>query len=132
MIGVAVALTLSTGCALQSPPSNHDSNGAIQSTLHLESFVVNLEDPDGRAYLRIGIDLGLSHPLTDSQHSGPGSSVPRLRDTIVGMLGSCKSEALLTSGGKEKLKADLLKALRDRAPELGIEEVYFTEFLIQH
>ena len=127
-----MAVTLSGGCAPQSSPANSESSGVVQSTLHLESFVVNLEDPDGRAYLRIGIDLGLSHPLTKEQLSGPGSPVPRLRDSIVAILGSCTSESLLTSAGKDKLKADLLKALRERAPGLGIEEVYFTEFLIQH
>src|SRR5277367_6479154 len=35
----------------------------IKSTLHLETFVLNLADPDQRAYLRVGIDLGLSREL---------------------------------------------------------------------
>jgi flagellar basal body-associated protein FliL len=37
----------------------------------------------------------------------------------------------MTAAGKTKLKADLLHALQERIPQLGVEEVYFTEFLIQ-
>lgn len=55
----------------------------------------------------------------------------RVRDTILGVLALAKVEDLMTAAGKNKLKQDLLRALQERAPELGVEEVYFTEFLIQ-
>jgi len=99
----------------------------VHATLHLETFVLNLADEDQRAYLRVGIDLGLA------QEPKHGEAVPtaQLRDTILGVLADAKVEDLLTAAGKAKLKEQLLHALQDRAPELGIEEVYFTEFLIQ-
>jgi len=105
--------------------------GTIQSVLHLENFVMNLEDSGGRAYLRIGIDVGMNHPLQEAERAGPTSPIAPLRDTIIGVLGSCHADQLLTPEGKGRLKRDLLKALQERAPELGIEEVYFTELLIQ-
>ena len=37
----------------------HDLN-PVQSTLHLETFVLNLADTDQRSYLRVGIDIGLN------------------------------------------------------------------------
>ena len=53
------------------------------------------------------------------------------RDTILGVLGQWRVEDLQDEKGKAKLKADLLRALQERMPGLGVEEVYFTEFLIQ-
>ena len=100
---------------------------AVRSTLHLESFVLNAADPDQRAYLRVGIDLGLDQ---DAKHAAE-APIARVRDTILGLLGEAKIDDLITPAGKRRLKEDILRALRERAPELGVEEVYFTEFLIQ-
>jgi len=100
---------------------------AAEATLHLDTFVVNLADPGQRAYVRAGIDLGLSRPIDrrDPPPLGP------VRDAIIAVLGQAKSDDLLTADGKTKLKQDLLHALQQRGPALGVEEVYFTEFLIQ-
>lgn len=106
------------------------NSARIRSVLHLESFVLNLADPEGKAYLRVGIDLGLENPLKSGDEQG-GSPVAMVRDTILGRLSLAKPDELLTSDGKAKLKESLLQALRERAPELGVQEVYFTEFLIQ-
>ena len=54
-----------------------------------------------------------------------------VRDTIVGVLAQSQVDDLLTAKGKAELKADLLQALQERVPGLEVEEVYFTEFLIQ-
>jgi flagellar basal body-associated protein FliL len=37
----------------------------------------------------------------------------------------------MAPAGKASLKEELTKALRLHAPELGVREVYFTEFLVQ-
>jgi flagellar basal body-associated protein FliL len=54
-----------------------------------------------------------------------------VRDITVGVLSSTTPQVLLNADGKKQLKATLLDALRARAPDLGIEDVYFTEFLVQ-
>lgn len=100
----------------------------IRSTLHLETFVLNLSDPDQRSYLRVGIDLGLDQEAKHGEESVP---VAEVRDTILGVLAQGKVDELLTADGKTKLKASLLAALQQRLPQLGVAEVYFTEFLIQ-
>jgi flagellar basal body-associated protein FliL len=99
----------------------------VRSTLHLEAFVLNLADTDQRSYLRVGIDLGLS------RKAKPGAEAPlaEVRDTILGVLAEAKVEALMTAEGKTRLKENILHALQQRVPELGVAEVYFTEFLIQ-
>jgi flagellar basal body-associated protein FliL len=99
-----------------------------KSTLPLETFVVNLEGGGQRAYLRVGITLGLSRPLPRSQE---GVAVPLVRDAILSVLASAKADQLLTTEGKEQLKADLLRSITERAPQLGVESIFFTEFLVQ-
>ena len=99
----------------------------MQSTLHLETFVLNLAGPDQRSYLRVGIDLGLGRELG----KGENAPIARVRDTILSVLAQFRVDDLQDEKGKAKLKADLLRALQERLPELVVEEVYFTEFLIQ-
>jgi flagellar protein FliL len=131
-LAVAIALSaiggafwLNQKAAVQTQRAN---DRKVKETLHLDTFVLNLADPGQRSYARVGIDLGLSRPM------GKRDNAPALgpvRDTIIEVLGQAKAEDLVTPQGKEKLKGDLLHALQERAPGLGIEDVYFTEFLIQ-
>jgi len=99
----------------------------VEAVLHLETFVLNLADPEAKSYLRVGIDLGLARPLAKEEPS----PVALVRDTILGVLARATAEEVEAPDGKDKLKRLLLEALRQRAPELEVEEVYFTEFLVQ-
>ncbi|HTR23703.1 MAG TPA: flagellar basal body-associated FliL family protein [Terriglobales bacterium] len=105
------------------------STGGIQATLPLETFVVNLEGGGQRAYLRVGITLGLSRPLV--RNGKEDIPIAPIRDAILSVLASAQAEQLLTAEGKEQLKTNLLRALSERVPQLGVENVYFTEFLVQ-
>jgi flagellar FliL protein len=105
---------------------------AVTSVLQLDSFVVNLQDASGNGYLRVGIDLGLASASKDDDKDKQAAYLPRLRDTILGVLGTRSVDDLLTADGKTKLKDDLLKAINEHVPELQCKEIYFTEFLVQH
>lgn len=102
---------------------------AAESTLVLETFVVNLTSSEQRAYLRVGITLGLAHPLPRNRPQDIPTAL--VRDTILSVLATAQPEALLKIEGKRQLKEDLLKALQDRVPHMAVESVYFTEFLVQ-
>jgi flagellar basal body-associated protein FliL len=102
-------------------------DATVQSTLHLETFVLNLADTDQKSYLRVGIDLGLSREIQRDENP----PIAQVRDTILAVLSEARADDLMTAAGKSKLKQDLLQALRERAPQLDVQEVYFTEFLIQ-
>lgn len=114
---------------LHSEKTNRDSGSraGTESTLTLDTFIVNLDSAGQRAYLRVGIALTASH----LPHRSEDVPTAVLRDTILGVLSNAQPERLLAADGKQKLKAELLKELQDRVPELGIENVYFTEFLVQ-
>ena len=110
------------------PAAQASGQSHVKSTLHLETFVLNLADTNQRSYLRVGIDLGLNLEPKRGEESAP---VAEVRDTILSVLADAKVDDLRAAAGKAKLKENLLHALQERVPQLGVEEVYFTEFLIQ-
>jgi flagellar FliL protein len=109
-----------------------DTNAAPKYTLHLESFTANLADPGETHFLRITMDLGLDNaPTVEKEGSGITFPMARVRDAIISILTVSQADPLLTPEGKAKLKRDLLQALQQKVPELGIRDIYFTEFLVQ-
>lgn len=102
------------------------------AVFQLQSFVVNLADPDHSAFLRIGIALGLDKPLPAADSSEKNSPyTPQIRDAVISVLSTWKSEDLLEPDGRMKLKKQLLQVLQQRIPELGVRDIYFTDYLIQ-
>jgi len=104
----------------------------VQFVMHLEGFVVNLADPPGDCFLRVGVDLGLGHPINGhGEKEAPTAPVARVRDVILGVLTTYQSNDLLAPAGKGRLKQQLLQALQAADPDLDVREVYFTDFLVQ-
>jgi len=130
IVALAVAGWLWLRSNSAQPSDALSATGEVKAVLHLEGFVVNLSGASGNGYLRLGIDLGLGAALQEGEPKS--AAVARVRDSILSVLGSCSVEELLTVAGKAKLKDDLLNTIRERAPEIQCEEVYFTEFLVQH
>jgi flagellar basal body-associated protein FliL len=132
-LGVAVLLLVLAGVGIWfwtsrgAEPAPEQAT-KVRSTLHLETFVLNLADTDQRSYLRVGVDLGLNR---EAKHGEELAPVAEVRDTILGVLAEAKVDELMTAAGKSKLKENLLHALQQRVPQMGVGEVYFTEFLIQ-
>ena len=137
--GLAVLSAMgSLGCKSSSHPSKSGKDAQahqlqVKGVMHLESFVVNLADPEDNRFLRVGIDLGLENPVASKEGKGGEGEVPtaRIRDCILAVLATWHSDSLLAPEGKQKLKDELVHALRERVPELGVREVYFTDFLVQ-
>lgn len=108
-----------------------DANTAPKYTLHLESFTANLADPGETHFLRITMDLGLDHAPTAKEGGANTFPMARVRDAILSILTVCEADPLLTPEGKAKLKRDLVQTLQQKVPEIGVRDVYFTEFLVQ-
>jgi flagellar FliL protein len=137
MVAAALMLAVAAGVAWllfhhSSAKQRAKAEPKVEAVLHLEPFVVNLADPEGDRFLRVGIDLGLEQEQEERSHPGQSAmSLARTRDTILAILTACDAQALITPAGKANLKEQLTKGLRERAPELGVREVYFNEFLVQ-
>jgi flagellar FliL protein len=110
-----------------------EASAAPKYIVHLEGFTVNLADPEQTHFLRATIDLGIDRLPDGADKEKPSQAIPvaRVRDAILSVLTVCKADDLLTADGKTELKQNLLKALNKSVPELGVREIYFTEFLVQ-
>ncbi len=129
-LSIVGALAVAIGIFLWSHPqgsSSTASGGTTETTLPLETFIVNLDGAGQRAYLRVGITLGLSRPLRKKE----AAPIALVRDTILAVLANAHPDQLLDAGGKQNLKTEIVKALQESAPDLGVDNVYFTEFLVQ-
>lgn len=105
---------------------------SVKEVMHLESFVVNLADPSGDCFLRVGVDLGLERSISGhGEKEAAALPTAQVRDVILRVLSTYNSDDLLAPEGKIKLKNELVKSLQGTIPELGVREVYFTDFLVQ-
>jgi flagellar FliL protein len=107
-------------------------------TLSLDPILVNLADPSGHAYLRLGLALGIEDGPEIAPSAGPARAMnlPRereipIRDTVLAVLGQQTSSALLAPDGKDRLKQDLQAALALHNSELKVRKLYFSDFLVQ-
>jgi len=134
IIALSLVMGLAVGAAAMAffRPSqatqSADSSTRVRAVLHLETFTVDISNSEQKAYLRVGIDLGLGRDL---KPEGGETPTALIRDTVLTVLMSAKPEDLISSEGKQKLKAQILDALHQRAPEVAAKEVYFSEFLLQ-
>ena len=134
VIGLAILLAVAGATAWTlNHRSGDDANADSKpkTIVHLESFVVNLADPNEKAFLRLGLDLGVENQLTKKESAAIADLTPSVRDAVLGVLTASKADDLLTVEGKQQLKARLLAGLKERVPELRVREIYFTEFLVQ-
>jgi flagellar basal body-associated protein FliL len=144
VLGVAAAVILAIGGGWLYVHGQTGTARAVEPetkgfpVVHLEPFVTNLAGiANDNGYLRLTVDLSVEKEEGESEKKEAGKANPDkipvslLRDTILQVIATRTGEELLTAGGKNKLKVDLLKALQERAPGTGIREIYFTDFLVQ-
>lgn len=143
MVALVVALIVIAGIAFawfafgRADSADATAGGSSSSsavyTVHLEGFTVNLADREDNHFLRVTLDLALDHLPPGTQTEKPSAKLPmaRIRDTILSVLTECKSDVLLTPDGKNQLKKRLMEALNRDVPEIGVRDIYFTEFLVQ-
>ena len=107
----------------------------------MDPLLVNLADEGGRSYLRIALTLRVEDPPPDKNaktaEAKPEKGPPKNeneaaeRDAALTVLGKETSEQLLAPEGKEEMKTLLKQAFREHVPEVKVNEVLVTEFLVQ-
>jgi flagellar FliL protein len=107
-------------------------------TMVLEPILVNLADPGGHAYLRLGLTLNLDGESAKPEGGGesktgkgPTEQELAVRDTVLAVLGQQTSTWLLGPDGKEHLKVELEEAIAKHNPQVRVKDVFFTDFLVQ-
>jgi flagellar FliL protein len=101
------------------------------ATVTLEPFLVNLADKDTSRYLKTTIQILVPGKEFAEKITTGGVFVPRMRDTILGILTTKVADDVITNEGKQKLKKEIIEKLNEFLPEKSANDVFFTDFVVQ-
>ncbi len=94
----------------------------------LDTFTVNLLSESGRRYLKVEMNLELNGEELGMELD---SKTAVIRDIVIRLLSSKSLEEISTAKGKDKLKEQIVDQLNMRLRDGRINNVYFTEFVVQ-
>ncbi|SHN67957.1 flagellar basal body-associated FliL family protein [Desulfovibrio litoralis] len=107
---------------------NKNANTLETSIVTLPTFVVNLQDPVGRRFIKLSMDI-------DVVGSGVKDDItrlmPRIKDTINMLLSSKSYADLAMPESKVLLKSEIVERVNLVLGGSKVKDVYFTEFIIQ-
>jgi flagellar protein FliL len=92
------------------------------------TFLVNLSDPGGKRYLKVGMQFELSGQKVNEELNRRNVE---LRDMLIMILSSKEYSEIGNATGKLSLKRELLTRLNKMLHDGQVKEIYFTEFLVQ-
>ncbi len=129
--GGAMALHLSGSGAASHGKPQAPSGPPIY--LPLKPFVVNFQAGQMVRFLQVTVEVMSRDPKAIGLLK---QNDPMVRNSLLLLLGSQKSTTLETEAGKQKLRTEVLAAIRNVAAQNGgkpdrIEAVYFTSFVMQ-
>jgi flagellar FliL protein len=101
------------------------SQGYIYS---MEPFIVNLADQGRPRYLKIKISIESQEIKVNEEYE---KRLPQLRDMILTVLSSKSYGEISDSGGKMKLREEIISQLNRLLRGFQVKTIYFTEFMIQ-
>jgi flagellar protein FliL len=94
----------------------------------LGTLIVNLADEGGKRYLRVSIELELESPeMTEEVEK----RLPQVRDSILMILPTKTFADINTTPGKIAVRDELLAAMNAIVKTGKINNLYFTEFVVQ-
>lgn len=94
----------------------------------LGTLIVNLADEGGKRYLRVSIELELeSTEMTEEVEK----RLPQVRDSILMILPTKTFSDINTTPGKIAVRDELLAAMNEIVKTGKINNLYFTEFVVQ-
>ena len=107
------------------------SEGSTQSIgpiFPLETFIVNLADPNGNRYLRVT----MKHELkSDEETEKVEKRLPQIRDGILMILPSKKYSDINSVEGKTALRDQIMASINNLLNKGSVTNIYFTEFVVQ-
>lgn len=95
--------------------------------LPLPPITVNLHDPNGRRYLKLGLEVEVNSDVS-SQLKANSS---RIRDAIIMLLAGKSYGDVATPDGKLLLKAEIGARLNQILGAQRVVRVYFTDFVVE-
>ena len=101
------------------------------AVLPLEPFVVNLADSDSARYLRIKVNLMVDDKSRLKEIQENQALQLKVRDVILQILTRKSSHDLINEEGKKKLRKEIQDEVAPFFKEPKLNDVMFTEFVIQ-
>jgi flagellar basal body-associated protein FliL len=101
----------------------------VKATLPLEPFLVNLADSDEVRFVKTTFQLGLAEEPKEEMKNG--AAIAAIRDSIISLLTSKKSEQILTPEGKDALRHEIRSRVNSISPKIKVLEVYIVDFVVQ-
>jgi flagellar FliL protein len=99
-----------------------------ENLLPLDSFTVNLAQGEGpRRYVRLDLVLKMSD---DAKAAEFEARKPQIRDSIISILNTKKSEDLLKKEGKGYLKEEIKTSINSFLVDGRVEDIYYISFQI--
>lgn len=101
----------------------------VKAVIELQPFIINLADTEEARYLRLTVSLGLAG---EGGEEKPDSIfTTRVRNALLAVLTTKRSDDILTAEGKDRLRKELLAAARAASKEPQVEAIYITDFIVQ-
>ena len=95
--------------------------------LPLPEFVVNLSDPAGKRYLKLGMEVEVNADVGKAIQAQSA----KIRDAVIMLLAGKTYEEISSPEGKVLLKAEVGARLNQILGGAYVVRVYFTEFMVQ-
>ena len=99
--------------------------------LAFEPFVVNLADPSASRFLRTTVQLIVTSELEAEHVKKTPVVMMEARGAILELLTVQTSDALVTPGGKTKLKKAIGEAVGPALEHVKVVDVLFSDFVVQ-
>lgn len=105
-----------------------DAKQNIGPIYALDPFIVNLNEPLGKRYLKVKVEFEL-----DKEELQPemDQRLAQLRDGILTLLSSKSYKDISDLSGKYQLRAEILGMVNGYLQSGKVKNVYFTEFIVQ-
>lgn len=118
------------GSAAKTEPRLERQSDLPRSTgkvLPLPEFVVNLSDPTGKRYLKLGMEVEVNADVSQAIKA----QAPKIRDAVIILLAGKSFADVSSVEGKVLLKAEVAGRLNQILGGQYVVRVYFTDFVVQ-
>lgn len=100
---------------------------SLGMVLPLPSITVNLDDPNGRRYLKLGMEVEVNSDVAAQLKE----RAARIRDAVIMLLAGKSYGDVASPDGKVLLKAEIAARLNQILGAQRVVRVYFTDFVVE-
>lgn len=124
-----VAATDEDGIEIEEGEVEVEGEGEAEAKSYMfpiETMIVNLSDRG--SFLKVTVELSVE---TEEDVKELTEKLPRIKDSLITVLGARTSDQILKPDGRDVLKTELKEALNTALKSEIITDLFFTEFIIQ-